>query len=84
MDDERIVSQEPPRTNTNDFPPIMDTAMVAELLGMHIQMVRKYAREGRIPAYRPPGGRSMRFMRDEIIDWLKANPVVSPTDQTTA
>ena len=80
--DERIVSQEEPRKNTEDFPPVMDTAMVAEFLGMNIQMVRKYAREGRIPAYKLPGGRTIRFMRDEIIDWLTSNPVVSPAEET--
>ncbi len=62
----------------NDFPPILDTAMVADLLGMNIQMVRKYAREGRIPAYKLPGGRAMRFMRDEVVAWLRSNPVVTP------
>ena len=29
-----------------DYPPILDAAHVAELLGMNVQMVRKYAREG--------------------------------------
>lgn len=80
--DERIVSQEPPRTDTTDFPPIMDTAMVADLLGMNIQMVRKYAREGRIPAYKLPGGRTIRFMRDEVVAWLRSNPVVIPSEET--
>jgi excisionase family DNA binding protein len=82
--DERTVSQETPRTNTNDYPPIMDTAMVAEFLGMNIQMVRKYAREGRIPAYKLPGGRTIRFMRDEIVAWLRSNPVVNPPESEVA
>ncbi len=79
--DERIVSQETPRTNMDDYPPIMDTAMVAELLGMNIQMVRKYAREGRIPAYKLPGGRAIRFMRDEVVALLLANPVVDGPEE---
>ncbi len=61
-----------------DLPPILDAAQVAELLGMNVQMVRKYAREGRIPAYRLPGGRVFRFFRDEIIEFLRAHPVTSP------
>jgi len=60
---------------TDDYPPILDAAQVAELLGMNVQMVRKMAREGRIPAYRLPGGRAFKFFRDEILDFIKAHPV---------
>jgi excisionase family DNA binding protein len=61
--------------HTEDFPPVLDTAMVAELLGMNIQVVRRMAREGQIPSYRLPGGRTFRFFRDEIFDWLRSFPV---------
>ena len=44
-------------------------------LGMNVQVVRRMAREGTIPAYRLPGGRSFRFFRDEVLDWLKSFPV---------
>ncbi len=60
-----------------DYPPILDAAQVAELLGMNVQMVRKYARENRIPAYRLPGGRTFKFFRDEIFEFLRAHPVSS-------
>ena len=59
----------------DDYPPILDAAHVAELLGMNVQMVRKYAREGRIPAYRLPGGRTFKFFRDEVFEFLKSHPV---------
>jgi excisionase family DNA binding protein len=59
----------------DDYPQILDAAHVAELLGMNVQMVRKYAREGRIPAYRLPGGRTCKFFRDEVVEFLKAHPV---------
>ncbi len=59
-----------------DHPPILDAAQVAELLGMNVQMVRMYAREGRIPAYRLPGGRAFKFFRDEVFEFLKAHPAV--------
>jgi len=62
----------------DEYPPVLDAAMVAELLGMHVQMVRRYAREGRIPAYRLPGGRTFRFFREEVLNFIKAHPVVSP------
>ena len=62
-------------TATEDYPQVLDTAMVAEMLGMNVQVVRRMAREGTIPAYRLPGGRSFRFFRDEVLDWLKSFPV---------
>lgn len=66
----------------DDYPPVMDAAMVAELLGMNVQMVRRYAREGRIPAYRLPGGRTFRFFRDEVLDFLRSHRVTpEPADE---
>lgn len=65
----------------DQYPQILDTAHVAELLGMNIQMVRKYAREGRIPAYRLPGGRSFKFFRDEIFEFLRQHPVAEPASE---
>jgi excisionase family DNA binding protein len=60
-----------------DYPPILDAAQVAELLGMNVQMVRRYAREGRLPAYKLPGGRTFKFFRDEIYEFVKSHPVTS-------
>jgi excisionase family DNA binding protein len=60
-----------------DYPQVLDTAMVADMLGMNVQVVRRMAREGQIPAYRLPGGRSFRFFRDEVLDWLKSFPVAT-------
>ncbi len=57
-----------------DYPEILDAAQVAEMLGMNVQMVRRYAREGRLPAYKLPGGRTFRFYRDEIHAFLKSHP----------
>lgn len=49
---------------------------VAELLDMNVQMVRKYAREGRLPAYRLPGGRTFKFLRSELQQEIRRHPVV--------
>ena len=46
-----------------------------KLLGMHVQMVRRYAASGRLPAYRLPGGRTLRFFREEILEFIKVHPV---------
>jgi excisionase family DNA binding protein len=67
-----------------DYPQVLDTAMVADLLGMNVQVVRRMAREGTIPAYRLPGGRSFRFFRDEVLDWLKSFPVQAEESEMTA
>lgn len=64
-----------------DFPPILDAAQVAELLGMNVQMVRRYAREGRLPAYKLPGGRTFKFFRDEIYEFLKSHPAAPAEDE---
>lgn len=60
----------------SEYPSVIDTAQVAELLQMNVQMVRKYAREGRLPAYQLPGSRVYRFIYSEIIDYIRAHPVV--------
>ncbi len=63
-----------------EYPPILDAAQVAELLGMNVQMVRRYAREGRLPAYKLPGGRTFKFFRDEIYEFVRSHPVTAGKD----
>lgn len=67
-----------------DFPPILDAAQVAELLGMNVQMVRRYAREGRLPAYKLPGGRTFKFFREEIFEFLRSHPVSAESETNEA
>jgi excisionase family DNA binding protein len=66
-----------------EYPPILDAAQVAELLGMNVQMVRRYARENRLPAYKLPGGRTFKFFRDEIYEFVKSHPAVSAGEEIT-
>jgi excisionase family DNA binding protein len=66
---------------TDEFPPVLTTAMAAELLQVHVEYLRRMVREGRIPCHRFPGGREMRFLRDELIGWLAALP---GEDQSTS
>lgn len=54
---------------------ILGAQEVADLLDMNVQMVRKYAREGRLPAYRLPGGRTFKFFRSEILEYVRSYPV---------
>ncbi len=61
-----------------DYPPIMDTAMVGELLQMSPVHVRRLAREGVIPAYRIEGVRAFKFKRDEVLGWFEGQRVDLP------
>lgn len=60
--------------SAGDFPPVLDAGQVARLLGLNIDYVRRLSREGVIPAHRLPGGRSFRYLKDELIEWLRAQP----------
>ncbi len=62
----------------DDYPPVMDAAMVAELLGMNVDTVRRLSRQGVIPTHRVPGGRTFKYLRDEVIEWLREQPVHNP------
>jgi excisionase family DNA binding protein len=59
---------------TADYPPVLTTAQAAELLQVHPESLRKMVREGRVPNHRFPEGRALRFMRDELLDWLASQP----------
>ena len=58
-----------------DYPPVMDVPMVAELLRLNVETVRVYVREGRLPAYQLPGSRSYLFLRDELLELIRSHPV---------
>ena len=74
------VINEPLRTpDPGRFPPVLTAAMAAEMLQIHVEYLRKMVREGRVPAHRFPGGRELRFLRDELIAWLGALPGPVPT-----
>jgi excisionase family DNA binding protein len=57
-----------------DFPPILTAALAAELLQVHVEYLRRMVRDGRVPCHRLPGGRGMRFIRDELLVWLAGQP----------
>ena len=67
-----------------DLPAILDAAQVADLLGMNVQMVRRYSREGRLPAYKLPGGRTFKFFRDEVFEFIRSHPVVPEGEERVA
>ena len=66
MDDDRAL---------RDLPPVLDAAQVARLLQLNIDYVRKLSRSGVLPAHKLPGGRTFRYLKDEVLDWLRLQPV---------
>ena len=67
-----MASQHP---SDHDLPTVLDAAQVARLLNLNLDYVRKLSREGVLPAHRLPGGRTFRYFKDEVLDWLRAQPV---------
>lgn len=68
----------------SQFPEILDTAMAAELLRVNVEYLRRMVREQRIPAHRFPGGRGIRFVRDELIEWVRSQPGVDRSPSASA
>ena len=68
------------RLSIEDYPPVMTSADVAELLGHPVKQIQVMAREGRVPARRRPGAHQWLFPRDELIAWLRSDETkVVPT-----
>ncbi len=59
------------------YPPILNTAQVAELLDLNPRTVLNMAGDGRLPASRLPGSRKFHFLLEDIIATLKASRVVA-------
>jgi excisionase family DNA binding protein len=54
--------------------PVLDATEVARLLRLNVDYVRKLSREGVLPAHKLPGGRTFRYFRGEVLDWLRSQP----------
>lgn len=59
------------------YPPILTTAQVAELLDLNPRTVLLMAGDGRLPASRLPGSRKFHFFLEDVLDTLQANRVRS-------
>lgn len=64
----------------SEYPDIMDTAQVADMLQLNIDTVRRLSRDGVIPSHRLPGGRTFRYLKDEVIQWLREQPAHNEAD----
>ena len=63
-----------------DYPQVLDAAQVAALLQLNIDYVRKLSRQGVLPAHKLPGGRTFRYFKDEVLEWLRSQPVGDARD----
>lgn len=68
----------------DDYPPVLDAAMVADLLNMSVDTVRRLSREGVLPAHRIPGGRAFKYLKDEVLGWLREQPAHNPPQRQQA
>ncbi len=58
------------------YPAVLTTAQVAELLDLNPRTVLLMAGDGRLPASRLPGSRKFHFFLEDVLDTLKANQVL--------
>lgn len=62
------------------YPPTLNTAQVAEMVGSTAEVVRSKVSSGDIPAYR--WGKNFRYFRDEVLDWLRSQAVETAGQKT--
>lgn len=71
------MSDEALRQLQDRYPPIITTAMVAEILELNVRTVLLMAQNGRLPASRLPGSRSYRFFLSDVVRMLDENRLVA-------
>lgn len=67
----------PERANPDDFGELLTIADTAAILGIHIDTARAHARNGVLPAHRLPTGTQFYVLKDELLDWIRRQPVGS-------
>ncbi len=64
------------------YPPILTTAQVAELLGLNVRTVMVMANDGRLPASRLPGSRKYHFILEDVLATLADHRIPQPVAAT--
>lgn len=76
------MSSETLRQLQEQYPPIISTSMVAQILGLNVRTVLLMAQDGRLPASRIPGSRSYRYYLADVVQMLDDNRLVpEPVEQ---
>lgn len=66
-----------------EYPSILTTAQVAEMLDLNVRTIMSMANDGRLPASRLPGGRKFHFFLEDVIATLRENRI-DPETATAA
>lgn len=61
-----------------DFP--LTSQQAAEYVGVHVDTIKRWAADGKVRAFRTPGG-WWRFAQDDLDDFLSPSPI-EPTEAT--
>lgn len=65
----------------DDYGDVLTLADVAVILGWHLETVRLWARQGKLPARKAE--RQYLVLKKDLVDWLEALPRVdTPSGQT--
>ena len=67
--------------NPDDYGEMLSIADVAAILGVHPDTARRYARERVIKARKLPHRNRHYVLKSELLDWLKAQPIVGDVDE---
>jgi excisionase family DNA binding protein len=65
-------------------PPVLTLDQVRPLLGnANRRTIRRWMNNGRnpLPAYRPPGGRKLLFLKEDVLRWIHENRIL-PSAET--
>lgn len=59
-------------------PGLLNAKVMSEILGLHPETVREWAREGRLPHVRT--GYAIKFDGHRIADWIRAREMAVPVE----
>ena len=63
---------------------VINAEETARLLEMDVLKVRRLAKQGRIPAFRIPGGRKYKFFRSEVVAYATAVAAAAAAKEAAA
>lgn len=69
------VAEDEGARDPRNYGPVLNTAQVAALLGLHPETVMKMAKDGRLPASRLPGTRKYVFLSEDLVELIRQHRV---------
>jgi excisionase family DNA binding protein len=62
----------PPTEPNDEAGPMLNIHQAAEFLNLTVPTIYTYVHEGKIPHYKPTGGKRLYFSKHELREWIKA------------